>query len=205
MASGRPASVRELQAEVVIIGGGGAGLCAAIAALELGCTQVTVLEKAGSSGGSTAMAHDVFGVESPVQKRAWFDTSRDELFNAHMDWTHWTVDPRIVRAFIDKAGDTIGWLEAMGVGFRLMPMYPNQSPLIRHAIEGRGVASVQGAAQAGGGTGSDLLTRTRAKQILRSEDGRRERGGGRDQRGGNDDRLQGRGRHHRWLREQPSF
>ena len=64
-----------------------------------------------------------------------------------MDWTHWTVDPRIVRAFIDKSGDTIRWLEDIGQRFELMLMYPNQSPLIRHASKGRGVELCQAPAQ----------------------------------------------------------
>ena len=59
-----------LQANVVIIGAGGAGLAAAVASGEKGGTSIIVLEKAGSPGGNTAMSHDIFGAESPVQKRA---------------------------------------------------------------------------------------------------------------------------------------
>lgn len=161
-----------LQAGMVIVGAGGAGMAAAIAALEAGCEKVVLLEKAGAPGGSTAMAHDIFGIESPVQKRAWFDTCRDEIFNVHMDWTHWTVDPRIVRAFIDRSADTIRWLEEKGVGFELLPMYPNQAPLIRHAIKGRGKELCRVLRESAEDLGVTLLTRTRAEKILRAEDGR---------------------------------
>jgi fumarate reductase flavoprotein subunit len=34
-----------------------------------------------------------------------------------MDYTHWRVDARLVKAIIDKSGDTISWLENMGVKF----------------------------------------------------------------------------------------
>ena len=163
--------VADMQAELVVVGGGGAGLSAAITALERDCSSVVVLEKAGSPGGSTAMAHDIFAIESPVQKRAWFHTSKDEIFKAHMDWTHWTVDPRIVRAFIDKSGDTIAWLEAMGMRFELLPMYPNQSPLIRHALKGRGVELCRLLRRRAEELGATILTRTRAKKILRDSDG----------------------------------
>ncbi len=159
------------QADIVIIGGGGAGLSAALTAFERGCKSVVLLEKQPSPGGSTVMAHDIFGVESPVQKRAWFDTSRDEMFKTHMEWTHWTVNPRIVRAFIDKSGDTIAWLEGLGLNFRLMPMYPNQSPLIRHSIEGRGIKLIKVLRENAESRGLKLLTRTRAKKILRAESG----------------------------------
>ena len=70
-----------LNVDLVIIGGGGAGLAAALAAAENGCKSITVLEKAGSPAGSTAMAHDVFGAESPVQKWLGVDARRDDLFN----------------------------------------------------------------------------------------------------------------------------
>ena len=161
----------ELEADVVIVGAGGAGMAAAITAMEMGCTSVILLEKAGSPGGSTAMAHDIFGIESPTQKRAWFDSSKDDIFNVHMDWTHWTVDPKIVRAFIDKSGDTIRWLEEMGQGFELMPMYPNQSPLIRHALKGRGVELCKLLRKNAEDRGARLLTRARATKILRAESG----------------------------------
>jgi fumarate reductase flavoprotein subunit len=162
----------DLRADIVIIGAGGAGLAAAIAAREAGGRSVLLLEKAGAPGGSTAMAHDVFGIESPVQKRAWFETSADEIFKVHMDWTHWTVDPRIVRAFIDRSAGTIGWLEKMGVGFELLPMYPNQTPLIRHAIKGRGRELCRILRKNAEDLGVTLLNRTRVTQLLRDGSGR---------------------------------
>jgi fumarate reductase flavoprotein subunit len=171
MTSGGTEKAVDLQAEVVIIGAGGAGLAAAVASLENGCRNVILLEKMGSPGGSTAMAHDIFGIESPVQKRAWFNTSKDDIFNVHMDWTHWTVDPRIVRAFIDRSGDTIGWLQEKGLGFELLPMYPNQAPLIRHAIKGRGPELCRVLRKSAEDLGAKLLTRTKAKKILRAQSG----------------------------------
>jgi fumarate reductase flavoprotein subunit len=160
------------QADVVVIGAGGAGMAAAITAIERGCASVVLLEKAGSPGGSTALAHDIFGIESPVQERAWFDTSKDEMFKFHMEWTHWTVDPRIVRAFIDKSGDTIRWLEEMGQRFELRMMYPNQSPWVRHALVGRGVELCRLLRKNTEDRGARLLTRTRATKILLDDRGR---------------------------------
>ena len=168
----QPPGAGGLKADVVIVGAGGAGLAAAIAAREAGCASVMLLEKAGAPGGSTAMAHDIFGIESPVQKRAWFDTSKDEIFKTHMDWTHWTVDPKIVRAFIDRSADTIGWLEKMGVGFELLPMYPNQAPLIRHAIKGRGRELCRVLRKSAEDLGVTLMNRTRVTGLLRDGDGR---------------------------------
>lgn len=120
-----------LAADLVIIGGGGAGLAAAVAAAEAG-TGVIVLEKRNNTGGNTALASGLFAAESPVQKRAMVDASRDELFKAMMDWAHWRIDPRIIRAYVDKSGDTIRWLEKLGCVFELMAFFPNQTPVVIH-------------------------------------------------------------------------
>jgi fumarate reductase flavoprotein subunit len=161
------------KAELVIIGGGGAGLAAALAAAENGCKSIIVLEKAGSAAGSTAMAHDIFGAESPVQKRLGVDAPKDELFKVAMEWAHWTkINPRIVRAFIDKSGDTIGWLEQKGLSFELIQYYPNQVPLVRHSVKGHGNALMKTLRDNCQELGVKILTRTPGKQILRDGKGR---------------------------------
>jgi fumarate reductase flavoprotein subunit len=159
-------------AELVIIGGGGAGLAAALAAAENGCKSIIVLEKAGSAAGSTVMAHDIFGAESPVQKRGGVDARRDDLFKVAMEWAHWTrINPRLVRAFIDKSGDTIGWLEKKGLSFELIQFYPNQVPLVRHSVIGHGAALMKCLRKNCEDLGVKILTRTRGKKILRGEKG----------------------------------
>src|SRR5512136_1768641 len=103
---------RSYETDVLVVGGGGAGLASAITAGEQGCKNIMVMEKAATPAGSTSMAHDIFGAESPVQKRSGIDAPRDLLFKTAMEWAHWSkINPRLVRAFIDKSGDTIRWLE----------------------------------------------------------------------------------------------
>ncbi|MBN2039300.1 MAG: FAD-dependent oxidoreductase [Spirochaetes bacterium] len=163
---------KNLEAELIVIGGGGAGLAAAIAAAEGGCTSIIVLEKTGNATGSTGMAHDIFGAESPVQKRLGIDASRDKLFKTAMEWAHWTrINPRIVRAFIDKSGDTIGWLEKKGLSFELIQYYPNQVPLVRHSILGHGHALMKTLRDNCRDLGVSIFTHTAAKKLLRDVNG----------------------------------
>ena len=82
------ASNGRITTDLAIIGGGGGGLAAALAAAEGGCKNILVLEKAAAPGGTTVMAHDIFGAESPVQIREGIDASRDFCFNRAMDWAH---------------------------------------------------------------------------------------------------------------------
>jgi fumarate reductase flavoprotein subunit len=110
-------STYQSDADIAIIGSGG-GLAAAVAAAEKGARNIVVIEKQGLAGGNTRLAGDIFACESPVQKRADIKADRDEYFRIAMRWAHWSrVDPRIVRAYINKTGDTIGWLEEKGVEF----------------------------------------------------------------------------------------
>ncbi len=166
-------TAKDLKSEIVIIGGGGAGLAAAIAAAENGSNSILVLEKAGSAAGSTAMAHDIFGAESPVQKRQGVDARRDELFRIAMEWAHWTkINPRIVRAFIDKSGDTIGWLEKKGLSFELIQYFPNQVPLVRHSVKGHGNALMKTLRDNCRELGVKILTRTPGRKLVRNENGK---------------------------------
>jgi len=159
-----------LKADLVVIGGGGAGLSAAVTAAEKGAS-VIVLEKRNCCGGNTALATGLFAAESPVQKRTMVDASRDELFSAMMDWAHWKIDPRIIRAFIDRSGDTIRWLEEKGVIFDLVPFYPNQTPIVWHRPKGLGVEVTNALMKSCKDLGVKFFVRTEAKKILTGKKG----------------------------------
>jgi fumarate reductase flavoprotein subunit len=90
-----------------------------------------------------------------------------------MEWAHWTkINPRVVRAFIDKSGDTIGWLESMGLQFELIQYYPNQVPLVRHSVKGHGNALMKALRDNCTRLGVQIWTRSAAKRILRDRKGR---------------------------------
>jgi len=159
---------KNMEAEIVIIGGGGTGLAAALTAAEKGCKNIIVLEKTGSPGGTSAMAHDLFGVGSPVQKEMGTDARAEDFFKVAMRWSHWSkVNPRTVRAFIDKSGDTVRWLQEKGVKFQLGQFYINQSPRIRHTIEGKGAEMMRILAAHCKEKGIQILTRTPAYKVNR--------------------------------------
>ena len=164
-------TVENLISDITVIGGGGAGLASALAANENGCKDIIVLEKAGI-GGNSAMAHDIFATESPVQRRMGVDARKDDFFKIAMNWAHWSkINPRIVRAFIDKSGDTIRWLMDKGVRFELGQYYINQSPRVRHVIEGLGAELMKILAKKCNEAGVRLLTQAPAKKIECDENG----------------------------------
>ncbi len=119
------------------------------------------------------MAHDIFGAESPVQRRSGVDARRDDLFKKAMEWAHWNrVNPRLVRAFIDKSGETIGWLEEKGVEFEIAQFFPGQVPWVRHyMVNGQGAMLMKLLRKNCSDLGIKTLTNTRGRKIIRDDRG----------------------------------
>lgn len=116
--------MKKIKTKVAIVAAGPAGLAAAIETAEMDI-QVTVFEKAAAAGGTANMGMGPFGVESRIQKELMVGTTKEEAFQVMMEHTHWNVDARLVRDYFWKSGETIDWLEDMGVEFdRPTKYYP---------------------------------------------------------------------------------
>jgi len=158
------------ESDIVVIGAGGGGLAAAVTAAEKGA-KVIVLEKRKIPGGSTLFAEGPFAAESPTQKRLNIQCTRDELYNQHMYYNHWTLNAKQVRKVIDKSGDPIRWLEEKGIEFYLPMMYPDQSPLEWHNPKKGCPEIIKVLMQDCGQFGVEVLFSTRAKTILTDQSG----------------------------------
>ncbi len=154
------------KAELVIIGGGGAGLPAAVSAAEKGLSNILILEKRTRPGGNAALAWGIFAAESPVQKEALVEARKEVLFRAMMSWSHWKIDPGILQAFVGKSGDTIKWLESKGVKFELLRYFPNQEPPVWHVPEGHGAQIVDVLERCCKDLGVQILLNTSCTEIL---------------------------------------
>jgi succinate dehydrogenase/fumarate reductase flavoprotein subunit len=110
------ANTSDLQTDVLVIGGGGSGLPAAMAAMEAGA-KVILIDKRKMLGGTAIMAMGMFAVESPAQKRLGITHTADECFTEHMDLSNWTCDAKLVRNWLDGSKDVVRWLETKGIDF----------------------------------------------------------------------------------------
>ena len=108
--------MKELETDVVVVAAGLSGLAASVAAAESGARVIT-LEKASNTGGAANMGMGPAAAGSPVQKASMIEVTPGELFRRHMFYTHYQVDARLVRDYYFKSGDTIAWLQDMGVEF----------------------------------------------------------------------------------------
>jgi succinate dehydrogenase/fumarate reductase flavoprotein subunit len=105
------------EADVVIIGLGCAGVCAAIEAREAGA-DVLVLERASGGGGVTALAagHLYMGGGTRVQKAVGIEDTADDMYTYLLMNTP-DPDEEKIRLYCDQSVDHFDWLVERGVPF----------------------------------------------------------------------------------------
>lgn len=96
----------DAQYDVVVIGGGGSGLSAAVQAAKDGLT-CAVLEKESQLGGSSAFAEGHAAFESDEQIKRGINVSKQEALNAYITYSHWRCDQAVVSRFVENAATTI--------------------------------------------------------------------------------------------------
>lgn len=132
-------------ADVVIVGFGAAGACAAIEASAAGA-DVLVLDRFGG-GGATAMSGGVVyaGGGTPQQAAAGITDTPDAMLRYLRMEVGNVVSDETLRKFVDSSVDMIAWLEKQGVPFdaSLCP-YKTSYPSNKHYLYYSGSESAGG-------------------------------------------------------------
>jgi len=101
--------------DVIVIGGGGAGLAAATSAAERG-RSVILFESEGELGGSTQLSAGMFtAAGTSVQKALGIEDTVERFFQHYMDLNQWLLKPGLVRRFCELTAPTLEWLIGLGV------------------------------------------------------------------------------------------
>ncbi|MBE5804273.1 MAG: flavocytochrome c [Clostridiales bacterium] len=104
-----------LEADVVVIGAGGAGLAAAISAEQNGA-KVIVVEKMPKVGGNTILAG---GAVNAVEDRSEFAIKQNDSVYWHYTQTlsggDYQGDPELVMTLVENAYDAIQWTKELGM------------------------------------------------------------------------------------------
>ena len=132
--------MKHIEADVVLVGGGMSGLCAATQAQEslnaTGGGSVVVFEKSGTIGGAANMGMAFFAVESQLQKETMTnDYTKDDAFNFFMEYTHWRSDAKLVRRWFNMSGETVQWMQDKGVEFLGVFKYFKNSKATQHMVK----------------------------------------------------------------------
>ena len=102
------------EADVAIVGGGPAGMVAAAYAAENGLKPILV-EKLPGVGGNLMMLEITFGQRTKFTDQDQVYYPSDELIADFLAYSHYMVNPIMVRRFIERSGENIKWLTNRGV------------------------------------------------------------------------------------------
>ena len=123
------------EADVVVVGSGAAGLCAAIEGAD-SKAKVIVLEKMPNLGGCSKVSGGNYGsYNTPVQKKAaekdaqhFGNDSADLFYEEKLLLGGYLNDPAIVRVFADQALDGYNWLTNLGFIHDTIRFYSSLGP-----------------------------------------------------------------------------
>lgn len=161
------------EADVAIVGGGPAGMVAAAYAAENGLKPILV-EKLPGVGGNLMMLEITFGQRTKFTDQDQVYYPSDELIADFLAYSHYMVNPIMVRRFIERSGENIKWLTNRGVeivgntatelnGRRVGHIYKNVFPH-RNFIEAMRKIILD--------NGGQIIVETRADKLIQNADGR---------------------------------
>jgi flavocytochrome c len=104
--------------KVVVVGGGGAGLCASIAAAEAGAADVTLLEKTSKLGGDTILSgHIISAGGTSLQEQAGIDDSPHRYLIDLLNGGRFTSDVVLAATLASSGPMAWQWLADHGCRF----------------------------------------------------------------------------------------
>ncbi len=136
----------DYEADVVVVGYGGAGAAAAIESHDSGST-VIIIEKRSLAGGTTAMSGGmIVGAGTSVQRARQISDSHEEMYKYFRATGRGLEDPDLMKVLCEKSASNIEWLISMGMEFKILFMsgaenYPEYSAITPAKPRGHVAAS----------------------------------------------------------------
>lgn len=97
-----------VETEILVVGGGVAGVTAATTAVESGAKTILLEKGLGAVG-----AHWIGAVNSTMQKEKGMVFDRDEIVNDLMWHANYRADQRLIQLWFDHSGEMIDWYTAI--------------------------------------------------------------------------------------------
>ena len=165
--------ITDRSVEVLVVGGGLAGMVSAISAAESGA-QVLLIEKMPVVGGTTATAGGgLIAVEVPVELD--FDNSIDRMMpfwenTAKIEPKGQDIYPDFDRAsvMLAKTGETIEYLSALGVPFA--EKYSESAAYASRSVVGGGAALMASLRQIALDKGVEIIVNCKAESLIVEDD-----------------------------------
>ena len=128
-------SIPEIDCDVVIIGGGIAGLSTAVSALNEGA-EVILLEKSPKlqRGGNSAIADAQIRYPHEPDEYCPTGQTKEDFFNSFMSVSRGRANKELIQVVVDNAADAVDWLTSMGIKWE--KGYPNVAGYRRQSVGG---------------------------------------------------------------------
>lgn len=157
-----------IDADLVVVGAGISGLAATVQASELGL-KVIELEANDFLGGNGLGTEGILAVGSPQQQEMGIKITLADIVANEQDFFKYKVDALFWKDMVEQSADTLVWLEGNGVQFsgRVDDYPPLGSVKTMHWWkDGQGVSYVQPMADKATELGAQILTETRARELV---------------------------------------
>src|SRR5690606_28377324 len=108
--------VSDKEADIVIIGAGGAGMAAAVEAASLG-KSVIIVEKMPIVGGNTNRATGgINAAETSIQEKEGIEDTIDTYYDDTFKGGKEENDPELLRVMVENSAEAVDWLNELGAG-----------------------------------------------------------------------------------------
>ena len=159
---------------LIIVGGGGCGLVAALAASDCG-VDTLILERDPKLWGTTSMSTGLIPAAGmPEQAKKGIEDSPELLVLDVLKKTHGEVDSALVKRLAEQSADTVKWLQAthqVALSHIDDFLYPGHSAMRMYGMPNRSGAELMAALEAAAHrAGVSILTEARVTSLFVEDD-----------------------------------
>ena len=106
--------------DLVVVGGGSAGMMGAVTAAQHGVKRIALLEKGAALGGNSMMAGTIFSTAFKGWGSYEDDKNVNILFHTVMEELHWMGNPRLIGRYLRRVKDVARFFEARDVKWEFL-------------------------------------------------------------------------------------
>ena len=164
----------EKEADIVVVGGGVAGLTAAVEASAAGL-NVVLIEKMGMLGGSTALSGGkILAAGSVFQKEQGIEDTPKQFYDFMIGMGDGLVNEDKLKMIAEKSAANIDWLMEQGVEFSGVLDTPNPAMKPNRGLtvaSGSGLGFITPLEEVAVKQGTEILLETRGMKLLTDDSG----------------------------------